>query len=415
MIKRIRMNLRHVISILALIALNFAACTVEDPDKSNAVISGGEEVIADSEALPSGLEFLMNQRVFEPQITALHDNLLVLTWRERGDSGSNLYASARPADGKFGPPERLNDGADTVQSFAHDGMRAAIAVGSGNKLAVAWTDTRAQIRAVISEDGGKTFAPSFRLDQADAPAYRGFPAISFDSADDLHAIWIDSRFAEDFAEEPADLYYSRVSDGRVTEKNLTAEQEPSICGCCRTFISAESGSLKLAFRNTTADGFRDPFIISGTVDGQFGEPQPVSDPLWELTGCPMAGPIRVGDEVLWHDGSTGKKLVMTASVNERMATRVFDDVDRGDWVGRQPPRAISTPDGASEVLLIPGQPNSRLIARQAGRWKSVSANLPAWATSGAYDGNTQLYLVGSLGGEFQFVSSEIHRDLRSIL
>ena len=76
-------------------------------------------------------------------------------------------------------------------------------------------------------------------------------------------------FAEDFAEEPADLFYARVANGKVVEKNLTAEQEPPICGCCRTFINAESGSLKLAFRNTTADGYRDPFAMSSTLDAQF--------------------------------------------------------------------------------------------------------------------------------------------------
>ena len=408
--------MKTILSIfLALLTgLGLAGCTSEHGDRSGANNVDGAEATAVSTEMPLDLEFLADQRVFEPQITALHDESVVLTWRERGDSGSNLYAAVRPGDGKFGPAVRLNDSEETVESYAHDGMRAAIAVGSGNRLAVAWSDSRAQIRAVISDDGGRSFAPSFRLDLAGTPAYRGFPAISFDPAGDLHTIWIDSRFAEDFAEEPADLFYSRVSDGRVTEINLTAEQEPSICGCCRTFISAESGTLKLAFRNTTADGYRDPFAMSGTIDGQFESPQAVSDPLWELAGCPMAGPIRVGDEVLWHDGSTGKKLVMTASVDERKATRIFDDVERGNWIGRQPPRAVSTPRGSSEVLLIPGEPNSRLIARPDNRWVSVANDLPSWATSGAFDGK-RLILVGSAGGELRFESREVHSDLRSAL
>lgn len=408
-----RMRRKKLRSTLVLPALVLAACIAEHADEPGGADFGRQEVAVNSDAIPSGLEFLIDRRVFEPQVTAMRDRSLVLTWRERGESGSNLFVSVRPVEGQFGPPARLNDGENTVESFAHDGMRAAIAVGSDNKLAVAWSDSRAQIRAAISEDGGKSFSPSFRLDRADSPAYRGFPAISFDSADDLHAIWIDSRFAEDFAEEPADLFYSRASSGRVTEINLTADQEPSICGCCRTFISADSGALEIAFRNTTADGFRDPFAISGTVDGKFDHPQPVSDPLWELTGCPMAGPIRVGDEVLWHDGSTGKKLVMAASVDERKATRVFDDVERGDWIGRQPPRAISTPDGAYEVLLIPGQPASRLISRESDRWRIILDDLPSWATSGGFDGS-QLNVVGSVGGELQFESRLLNADLRSV-
>jgi hypothetical protein len=316
----------------------------------------------------------------------------------------------RSLGGEFGLPVRVNDSEETVESFAHDGMRAAIAVGSDRTVALAWSDSRAQIRAAISNDGGVSFAPSFQLDKASEPAYRGFPAISFDSMGTLHAVWIDSRFAENFAEEPADLFYSQVVDGAVTEKNLTADQEPSICGCCRTFINADSGIVKIAFRNTTADGYRDPNAISGTLDGAFAKPQPVSDPLWELNGCPMAGPIRVGDEVLWHDGSTGKKLVMTASVDARQSKRVFSEVERGDWIGRQPPRAISTHSGEATVLLIPGQPASRLIARDDIRWHGISDDMPSWAMSGAHlDGD--LYLVGATGGEFHFQVRKITNDL----
>ncbi len=399
----IRKNVRLV---LALSALAMGACSNEGGRSATAQAPGNSAAeSADSLAahLPSGLEMLKSKQVFEPQVTFLEDSTLILTWRERGEAGSNIYSSVRAPDGSFGSPVRVNYEADTVESYAHDGMRAAIAVGSDRTIAVAWSDSRAQIRAAISTDGGASFGPSIRLDQSVKPAYRAYPAISFDSSGDLHAIWIDSRFAAGGAEEPADLYYARVSAGNVTEKNLTAEQEPSICGCCRPFIRAEDELLTMTFRNTTADNYRDPATISGTVDGVFSDPQAVSDPLWELLGCPMAGPILAGDEVLWHDGSTGKKLTMIASVSEHQARPVFDDEERGGWIGRRPPRAVTTIDGKNSVLLLPGQPASRLIARSGTEWGTVADDLPPWATSGAHD-NGQMYLVGAPGGEFRFVT-----------
>jgi hypothetical protein len=406
------MNAKTKISILALSAMAFTACSqdrgetaVDDSTKTD------ETVVVDTE-LPSGLAYLDSRRSFEPQVTFLKEGTLVLTWRERADSGSNLYASVRTLGGDFGEPVRVNDTVDTVESFTHDGMRAAIAVGAGNTIAVAWSDSRAEIRAAISANGGRSFEPSFRLDQSGEPAYRGFPSISFDASGNLHAIWIDSRFAEDFAEEPADLYYAKVSSGKVEEMNLTADQEPSICGCCRTFINAEDDLIKMTFRNTTADGYRDPHTIVGNVTTGFSAPQSVSAPLWELNGCPMAGPILANGEVLWHDGSTGKKLIMVSSMDQHSAQRVFDDADRGDWIGRQPPRAVSTTDGASSVLLIPGQPESRLISRIQSGWATVSNDLPSWATSGAY-GDGHLYLVGAPGGDFHFESRQISTDIQS--
>ena len=381
---------------LALFALILGACGAET------TVSG----------LPAGLEAMESKQVFEPQVTILKDNTIALTWRERGEEGSNIYASIRAADGSFGSPVRVNDEADTVESYAHDGMRAAIAVGAGRTIAIAWTDSRAQIRAAISTDGGASFKPSIRMDKAAVPAYRAYPAISFDSSGDLHAIWIDSRFADGGAEEPADLYYATYSDGNVIEKNLTAEQEHSICGCCRTFIRAEDELLTMTFRNTTADGYRDPAIISGSEADGFSKPQAASDPLWELRGCPMAGPILAGDEVLWHDGSSGKKLIMIASAGDQPANTVFSEAERGDWIGRRPPRAITTSDGKNSVLLLPGEPASRLIARSPAKWAAVADDLPSWAMSGAYD-NGRLHLVGAPGGEFRFVSQAVATEIQS--
>ena len=389
---------------LALSVILLGACGNSDSSttapQSSAESSPNSADIVDF-SVPMGLEYLKAKRVFAPQAKILGNGTLTLTWRERGETGSNIYISASDSGGKFGLAVRVNDELDTVESFAHDSMRAAIALTSTDKIAIAWSDSRAQIRAAVSNNSGISFAPSIRLDQSGEAAYRGFPSISFDSSGDLHAIWIDSRFAEDFAEEPADLFYAKVSDGDVIETNLTANQEPSICGCCRTFISADNDALSMTFRNTTADGYREPFVINGDLDGEFSHPQSVTNPLWELNGCPMAGPILADGEVLWHDGSTGKKLIMISSPGETQASRIFNDEARGEWIGRQPPRAVSTVDASSSLLLLPGQPASRLIVQLNGSWDILSDELPSWATSAAlYDGT--LYLVGAPGGEFNF-------------
>jgi hypothetical protein len=405
----------RTLSTVVITSLLICGCmdtSAPDPAAPSSSLEAPASAVESWSQLPVGLEFMNARQVFEPQMTYLRDGTLVLTWRESGETGSNLYSSVRTPDGAFGSPVRVNDATDTVASIALDGMRAAIAVTSDNTIAVAWSDTRAQIRAAISTNGGVSFEPSIRLDQAEEPAYRGFPSISFDQFGDLHAIWIDSRFAVDFAEEPADLYYAKVSNGAVIEKNLTAAQQPSICGCCRTFINAEEDSLKITFRNTTAEGYRDPYAITTSKDGEFSAPQAVTSPLWELTGCPMAGPIFAGDEVLWHDGSTGKKLAMVSSPGQDQANRVFDDEERGNWTGRQSPRAVSTKDGTGSVLLLPGRPASRLISRGESEWHAVADDLPPWSRSGAYE-NGQLLLVGATGGAFQFEQREVATRVRA--
>jgi hypothetical protein len=87
--------MKTILSIfLALLTgLGLAGCTSEHGDRSGANNVDGAEATAVSTEMPLDLEFLADHRVFEPQITALHDESVVLTWRERGDSGSNLYAA----------------------------------------------------------------------------------------------------------------------------------------------------------------------------------------------------------------------------------------------------------------------------------------------------------------------------------
>jgi hypothetical protein len=73
---------------------------------------------------------------------------------------------------------------------------------------------------------------------------------------------------------------------------------------------------------------------------------------------------------------------------------------------------VSTKDGTGSVLLLPGQPASRLISRGESKWHAVADDLPPWSRSGAYE-NGQLLLVGATGGEFRFEQREVATSVRT--
>jgi hypothetical protein len=359
--------------------------------------------VAISEDLPKGLERLSDRRVFEPQLIQHTDGSLLL-WREKGEKGSDLWLSRRSSDGVFTQPVRVNDLAETVGSFPLDELRAAFALGPTGELAISWGSAGGDIRVAISTDGGRSFPPSQRLDQADKPAYRGFPAIAYDADGDLHAVWIDARFApRPGAEEPADLFYAKLSRDGVTEVNLTEQQEPSICGCCRPDLVATDDGVRATFRNTTADGYRDIFTLSGEPGAGFTAPQRIGTPLWELNGCPMSGPLGVGEEALFPDGSGGRKILMSGRADDHPAAAVFADHSTTEWNLLYPPRPVVTQDGSRELLLVPGRPSGRLIERVDGDWKVLASEVPKWATSGVYSEGS-LLVVGSPGGALQFAT-----------
>ena len=351
--------------------------------------------------IPAGLEALAGQQVFEPQLI-VDDQGMLLLWREKNDAGSDLYLSRRDDQGTFGPAVRVNDIEGSVGSYPMDELRAATAQGPAGEMAIAWGASNADIRVAISTDSGATFAKSVRLDQDEKPAYRGFPAIAFDAQGALHAVWIDDRLSPTPGrEEPADLFYARLSEGQVTEINLTAAQEPSICGCCRTDLTATESGVLATFRNTTADGYRDVFTIAVDENGSSSEPQRTAAPLWKLNGCPMSGPLSVTGGTLFPDGSGGRKILMQGESASKEAEPVFADHASKDWNLLYPPRPIASHSGSRDLLLVPGRPSGRVIEREAGSWRRLPSDVPKWATSGALS-EGRLLLVGAVNGELQF-------------
>jgi len=346
------------------------------------------------------LDFLATRpSVFQPQFAVSTEGELFVAWREHGGDGSDLYLARGLAGGTFSSAVRVNDIPGSVESFDLDEGRAALAVGPGNRIAMAWGTEGGEIFAAISTTSGRTFNSSIKLNQDSTKAYRGFPTIAFDAAGVLHAAWIDSRFAGG-AEEPADLYYATVHDGAAAEKNLTAAQEASICGCCRLQIEVDdSGELTIVFRNTTEDGYRDIFRVRGSTSGHFGDPERIGPAMWKLNACPMAGPVLAGPVTLWNEASTGKRRLLSAAGPGDEFGIVLEDSE--NWSIQRPPRLVVGVEAGSPMYLVPGRPTGRLIRPEGATWKTVVDDLPQWSTSAAISGD-RLLLLGSESGSARF-------------
>ena len=257
---------------------------------------------------------------------------------------------------------------------------------------MAWS-ARGSIHAAIGVDHGSSFEPAVRLDRAPEGSYIGFVSAAFDGAGVLHAAWIDGRTAPRGMEEPADLYTARLANGVAHEQNLTADQEPSICGCCRTHVSVDGDQVRITFRNTTEDGYRDIWRVDGDTDGHFVAPRRVGPAMWELRGCPVQGPITIGETTLWNEASTGRRRLLAGTAGDDGFAVVLQDSE--SWRIMSPPRVVAGSDGA--LLLVPGRPDGVLLTRRDEAWSVVADGLPMWATSAARDGDV-VVLVGALNG-----------------
>ncbi len=391
---------------LVVLAAAIAACGTPGPGSDTDVVDNGEAAATVAVGVETGLGFLRDRKVYLAQFAGGDDGSVYIVWRERDAErrGGNLYISHYGGGGVFEPQVRINDLPGTVGGSSLDEERAGVAIGDNGVIAVAWTARSSDVRAAVSTDGGKSFAPSLALNSDEgARAYRGFVDIDVDSTGIVHAAWIDARFAPRRAEEPADLYYARLEDGEVTEINLTEDQVDSICSCCRIDVDVRADNrLVLAFRNT-GEGYRDIWRVEAGADRVFGAPARLGPPMWELRGCPVIGPLNIGEATLWSEASTGKRRILVATDTESDYEVVVEDTE--EWAIERPPRQVAGSDPAASLLLLPGRPNGVILGGAGMDWVVVAEAIPRWAMSAAIiDGS--LVVIGDLDGEFHAESRE---------
>ena len=191
---------------------------------------------------------------------------------------------------------------------------------------------------------------------------------------------------------PSDLYVAVVNDGIVTETNLTADQEHTVCGCCRPYIAIdEEGVFDIAFRNEDSNGYRDISRISGTADS-LGEPQATSPPIWKLNACPSAGPIVNQGGTLWKDASTGDWRMLWSTDAKVAPAELFTEQEDLDLI--LSPRTVS---GRENWVLVGARPHSVIAELVDGSWEIVYDTLPSWATSATVTGD-KLIMIGNSKG-----------------
>ena len=340
--------------------------------------------------------FLTSAReVHQSQVFVQSDGSLLLVWIQKGPFDFDLFAARQDGDGKFSHPLRINHRG--ANRYTGDEARPSVALGSDGAVAVAWTAANHDIMLAIGGEYGKVFGPPLKLNQDSGQAYRTMPSVAFSPDGAVHTVWLDPREAPKGREEPSDLYHAQVKNGVVTESNLTARQEPTVCGCCRPFISiGGEGHFDIAFRNSTSSGYRDISRISGD-GGSFSEPQPTSPPIWKLGGCPMAGPIVSQGGTLWKDASTGSWRLLWSTDAEADPAEVYSDGD--DFVLTHSPRVVS---GREAWVLVGAKPHGLIMTWKENSWQTVRDDVPPWASSAAVR-NDQLVLIGNEDGSLRAV------------
>jgi len=329
--------------------------------------------------------------VYQSQLVIQSDGRLLLVWVQKGPHDLDLFVARQQLNGQFTRPVRVNQRG--LNRFTGDEARPSVAVGPEGALAIAWTARNNDIMLAVSSNYGAGFNTPQKLNQDKGEAERTMPSVAISPDGSVHTVWLDPREAPKGMEEPSDLYHASLDNGVLKEANLTANQELTVCGCCRPYIAIDEHSdFEIVFRNASAGGYRDISRIVGTNES-LGEPQPTSPPIWKLNACPSAGPIVSQGGTLWKDASTGDWRMLWSRDANAEPTKLF--ASRGKLDLTYSPRTVS---GREEWVLVGARPFSIITTRKNGSWQIVRDDLPHWASSAVVI-NDQLILIGNEKGQ----------------
>lgn len=221
---------------------------------------------------------------------------VMLSWIERQGTVATLKFSEY-ARGQWSEARTVASGGDWFVNWAD--VPSVMRLNDG-RLAAHWLQKSGaspyayDVRLSHSDDGGRTWSPSFTPHHDGTQTEHGFASL-FEVPGGLGIVWLDGRQMAGGAAHAGhggaggamtiryaayDRDWSQVADRPIDER---------VCDCCPTAAAVTSEGPIVAFRNRTEDEVRDVFV-SRLEAGRWSEPAAVHADGWKIAACPVNGP-----------------------------------------------------------------------------------------------------------------------------
>jgi hypothetical protein len=327
-----------------LATLLLAACNREPPTVASPAAA---DATAASGSAPFKLQpwpLAVDTAAAQPDLFALPDGRLLLSWVEPREHGHTLKFAAFE-HGRWSAPREIAHGADWFVNWADTPHLAATPDGAlwAHWLQKSATSTYAyDVVLVRSGDGGATWSKPVRVNDDGTAAEHGFVSLWPASRDALGVAWLDGREAASGEHAGHDGHDSGAMTLRTAtfDAQLQRHDETRLdamtCDCCQTDVALGARGPLLVYRDRTPEEIRD-IAITRLTNGAWTPAHTVHDDRWTMPACPVNGPSVAarGDAVLvgWYTaaGNTPTlKLARSADAGDRFGAPVV--VDSGEAV-----------------------------------------------------------------------------------
>lgn len=335
----------------------------------------------------------------EPSIAAAKDGSVFVVWVEHeANGGADVWLAHFAADGRrLGASRaRVNPAAGQALSWRGDAPTVAVAP-DGRTMYVGWMARDKSVAAAspadaaslhisTSRDGGRTFAPPVKVNDALKLAAHGMHSLAVAEDGRVQVAWLDERGTppappaahgakgktSGHHEEPNRQVYTAYSTdgGRTFSPNRLVARDA--CPCCKTSLAvAKGGRVYVSWRQVLAGDYRHIAVAASPDSGQtFAAPVIVSDDRWMLNGCPVSGAsLAVGG-----DGVLG---VAWYTAGEAGTPGVYWSESRDGGRTFAARRAVATGKAQGTPTLLVGDDAAFIVweSREGGTARPTSARI----------------------------------------
>ena len=144
------------------------------------------------------------------------------------------------------------------------------------------------IRVRTSRDNGRTWTAA-AVPHAATPGEHGFASFFDAPGGGIGMVWLDGRDVGGHGST-----HGAMAIRSTTIQNASPQGEtlldPRVCDCCQTSATRTSEGVLVAYRDRSDAEIRDTAVVR-FVNGKWSPPQAIGSDNWNITGCPVNGPV----------------------------------------------------------------------------------------------------------------------------
>lgn len=231
----------------------------------------------------------------QPHLSASSRGVL-MSWIERDGARATLKFAERTTTG-WSTPRIVASGDDWFVNWADvpSVMRLSNGTLVAHWLQKSGTGTYAyDVRLSRSTDDGKTWSASVLPHSDGTKTEHGFASLFEMPGGAMGAVWLDGRAMHPDSHNNAGAGGSMTlqfgSFDRAWKQTAETPVDTRVCECCPTTAAVTADGPIVAYRDRTVDEIRD-IVVSRLEGGKWTAPVPVANDRWNITGCPVNGPM----------------------------------------------------------------------------------------------------------------------------